>query len=145
MRSGVERDAGVVTVPVAKRVAVTDYLIQGDVHVAGDALKAYLVRPAVRFVDRAGDHTYIESTAPIYDRDHREVIGHIKATETGDRWFSLRDRALTEMLNFTLITSAVAVTATLAFAAWLAWRLSRLRRASVTLEIRIGDGADGDF
>lgn len=91
-----------------------------------------------RFVDRPGDRKYIESEAPIYDRDHREIIGTLRATETGDRWFSLRDRALTQMLNFTLITSAVAVTAMFAFAAWLAVRLSRLRRASESALTRDG-------
>jgi two-component system, OmpR family, sensor histidine kinase ChvG len=91
-----------------------------------------------RFVDRPGDRTYIESEAPIFDRDHRETIGNLRATETGDRWLSLRDRALTQMLNFTLITSAVAVTAMFAFAAWLAVRLSRLRRASESALTREG-------
>jgi len=91
-----------------------------------------------RFVDRPGDRKYIESEAPIYDRDHREIIGTLRATETSDRWFSLRDRALTQMLNFTLITSAVAVTAMFAFAAWLAVRLSRLRRASESALTREG-------
>ena len=70
------------------------------------------------------------SSAPIYDRDHHNVIGSLTATETEERWTRLRDRALTDMLNFTLITSAVAVIAMFAFAAWLAVRLSRLRRAS---------------
>jgi two-component system, OmpR family, sensor histidine kinase ChvG len=91
-----------------------------------------------RFVDRPGDRKYVESEAPIYDRDHREVIGNLHATETSDRWFGLRDRALTQMLNFTLITSAVAVTAMFAFAAWLAVRLSRLRRASESALTREG-------
>jgi len=91
-----------------------------------------------RFVDRPGDRKYIEIEAPIYDRDHRESIGNLRATETSDRWFSLRDRALTQMLNFTLITSAVAVTAMFAFAAWLAVRLSRLRRASESALTREG-------
>ena len=80
----------------------------------------------------------IVSSAPIYDRDHHEVIGNLTATETADRWTRLRDRALTEMLNFTLITSAVAVIAMFAFAAWLALRLSRLRRASESALTREG-------
>lgn len=91
-----------------------------------------------RFVDRPGDRKYIESQAPIYDRDHRSIIGTLRATETSDRWFGLRDRALTQMLNFTLITSAAAVTAMFAFAAWLAVRLSRLRRASESALTREG-------
>jgi len=100
--------------------------------------RGILARFYRRFVDRPGDRTHIESTAPIYDRDHREIIGYLQATETGDRWFLLRDRALTQMLNFTLITSAVAVIAMFAFAAWLALRLSRLRRASESALTREG-------
>ena len=100
--------------------------------------RGILARFYRRFVDRPSDHTYIESAAPIYDRDHREVIGHLQATETSDRWFNLRDRALTQMLNFTLITSAIAVSAMFAFAAWLALRLSRLRRASESALTREG-------
>jgi signal transduction histidine kinase len=100
--------------------------------------RGILARFYRRFVDRPSDRSYIESTAPIYDRNHREIIGYLRATQTGDRWFSLRDHALTQMLNFTLITSAVAVTAMFAFAAWLALRLSRLRRASESALTREG-------
>ncbi len=91
-----------------------------------------------RFVDRPGERKLIEAAAPIYDRDHRNVIGHLHVTETSERWVSLRDRALTQMLNFTLITSAVAVIAMFAFAARLAVRLSRLRRASESALTREG-------
>jgi two-component system, OmpR family, sensor histidine kinase ChvG len=100
--------------------------------------RGILARFYRRFVDRPSDRVYVQSEAPIYDRDHREIIGHLQATESSDRWFSLRDRALTQMLNFTLITSAVAVTAMFAFAAWLALRLSRLRRASESALTREG-------
>ena len=91
-----------------------------------------------RFVDRPGDRHQIVAESPIYDRDHRNVIGNLTATETADRWSRLRDRAMTQMLNFTLITSAVAVIAMFAFAAWLALRLSRLRRASESALTREG-------
>ena len=91
-----------------------------------------------RFVDRPGDRKPIVYEAPIYDRDHHNVIGNLTATETVDRWQTLRDGALTQMLNFTLITSAVAVIAMFAFAAWLAVRLSRLRRASESALTREG-------
>ena len=89
-----------------------------------------------RFVDRPDDRKPIVSEAPIYDRDHHNVIGTLTATETVDQ--RLRDGALTQMLNFTLITSAVAVIAMFAFAAWLAVRLSRLRRASESALTREG-------
>ena len=77
-----------------------------------------------------GERQVIEAHAPIYDRDHRVVIGELDVTQTADRWIRLRDHALTRMLNLTLVTSVVAVTAMFAFAAWLALRLARLRRAS---------------
>ena len=91
-----------------------------------------------RFVDSANERKPLVSSAPIYDRDHHNVIGNLTATETADRWTRLRDRALTEMLNFTLITSAVAIIAMFTFAAWLAVRLSRLRRASESALTREG-------
>jgi two-component system sensor histidine kinase ChvG len=91
-----------------------------------------------RFVDRANERKPLISSAPIYDRDHHNVIGNLTATETTDRWTRLRDRALTEMLNFTLITSAAAIIAMFTFAAWLAVRLSRLRRASESALTREG-------
>ena len=91
-----------------------------------------------RFVDRPGERTPLVSSAPIYDRDHHNVIGNLTATETADRWTRLRDRALTEMLNFTIITSGAAIIAMFAFAAWLAVRLSRLRRASESALTREG-------
>ncbi|MDB6043309.1 MAG: hypothetical protein JWM63_1860 [Gammaproteobacteria bacterium] len=100
--------------------------------------RGVLARFYRRFVDRPGERKLIESAAPIYDREHRDVIGNLQVTQTADRWLGLRDRALTQMLNFTLITSAVAVIAMFAFAARLAVRLSRLRRASESALTREG-------
>ncbi len=91
-----------------------------------------------RFVDRSNERRPMVTSAPIYDRDHHNVIGTLTATETAERWTRLRDRALTEMLNFTLITSGAAITAMFTFAAWLAVRLSRLRRASESALTREG-------
>jgi signal transduction histidine kinase len=89
-----------------------------------------LARLYRRFVDRPGERTLIEASAPILDRDRQGAIGTLAVTRTADHWIRLRDHALTRMLNFALITSAVAVTAMFAFAAWLALRLARLRQAS---------------
>jgi two-component system, OmpR family, sensor histidine kinase ChvG len=96
----------------------------------GTGTSSLLARLYRRFVDRPGEKRYIEAQAPIYDRDHRDVIGGLEVTQTADLWLQLRDRALTHMLNFTLGTSVAAVIPTFAFAAWLALRLARLRRAS---------------
>jgi signal transduction histidine kinase len=91
-----------------------------------------------RFVDRPGTRRVIDSTADIYDREHKQIIGSLQVSQTEDRWLILRDRALTHMLNLTLGFSAVAVIATFIFAAWLAVRLSRLRAASESALTREG-------
>lgn len=97
-----------------------------------------LARLYRRFVDRPGVHQPLESSAPIYDRDHQNIIGALEVTQTADRWIRLRDHALMRMLNFSLITSLVAVIFMFAFAAWLALRLSRLRSASESALTREG-------
>ena len=91
-----------------------------------------------RFVDRPGTRRVIDSAADIYDREHHHIIGSLQVSQTEDRWLVLRDRALTRMLNLTLIISAIAVVATFIFAARLAVRLSRLRAASESALTREG-------
>jgi two-component system sensor histidine kinase ChvG len=83
-----------------------------------------------RFVDRDSEPPFIASTAPIYDAGRHRVIGELEVTQAANRWQGLRDRALTRMLDWTLVTSLIVVIVTFAFAARLALRLSRLRRAS---------------
>lgn len=91
-----------------------------------------------RFVDRPGTRQVIDSRADIYNREHSQVIGSLAVSQTEDRWLGLRDRALTHMLNLTLVISAIAVIATFVFAASLAVRLSRLRAASESALTREG-------
>jgi len=54
----------------------------------------------------------------------RRSSAKLEVTQTANRWIRLRDHALMRMLNFSLSTSAVAVSLMFAFAAWLALRLS---------------------
>jgi two-component system, OmpR family, sensor histidine kinase ChvG len=124
-----------VLTPAGRVLARADALAQSPLLTPEAPLLARLYR---RFVDRPGERQLIESIAPIYDRDHREVIGRLEVTQTADRWIRLRDHALTRMLNFTLVSSAVVVTAMFAFAAWLALRLARLRQASESALTRSG-------
>ncbi len=91
-----------------------------------------------RFVDRADEPQFIASAAPIYAAGHHTVMGRLEVTQAANRWEGLRDRALTRMLDMTLVTSAIAVIVTFAFAAHLALRLSRLRRASESALTREG-------
>jgi two-component system, OmpR family, sensor histidine kinase ChvG len=121
--------------PSGQELGRVDALAQLTVLAPPPPLLARLYR---RFVDRPGTPALIGARAPIYDRERRAPIGELEVTQTADRWLRLRDHALTRMLNFTLATSAVAVIAMFAFAAWLALRLSRLRRASETALTRQG-------
>jgi two-component system, OmpR family, sensor histidine kinase ChvG len=91
-----------------------------------------------RIVDREGEPPYIASAAPIYDAAHHAIVADLQVTQAADRWEGLRDRALTRLLDKTLITSAIAVIVTFVFAAHLAVRLSRLRRASESALTRDG-------
>jgi len=80
----------------------------------------------------------LAAEAPIFDRTHARAIGMVRTSERSDLWISLRDDAVARLMNLTLGVSAFAVLAMGIFAARLAWRLSRLRRASETAL-----GADG--
>ena len=124
-----------VTSPGGQLLARVDALREVAALAPAPPLLARLYR---RFVDRSGVQPPIEARATIYDREHKAAIGTIEVTQTPDRWLHLRDRALTRMLNLTLATSALAVVAMFAFAAWLALRLSRLREASESALTRTG-------
>src|SRR6202035_5521463 len=124
-----------VTAPSGRVLARADALGQVTGLGPGTPILARLYR---RFVDRPGARQLLESSAPIYDRDHTGVIGKLEVTQTANRWIRLRDHALMRMLNFSLSTSVVAVTLMFAFAAWLALRLSRLNECPSYLRTLAG-------
>ena len=70
--------------------------------------------------------------APIKARESGAVLGVLQVAQTSDRWLSLRDRALTRLLNLTLLVTLIAFLVCLAFASWLARRLLGLRDAAAT-------------
>lgn len=78
---------------------------------------------------RSEERLIVTAVAPVLDLD-QQPIGMVQIAQTADRWLLLRDRALTRLLNFTLLVSALAMLAMLGFSLWLAWRLRRLRAAS---------------
>ena len=124
-----------VTTPDGRVLARADALAYAGS--LGSAAPA-LTRLYRRFVDRPGERRLLEAHAPIYDRDHQQLIGQLEVTQAPDLWIRLRDRALTRMLNFTLATSVIAVILMFTFAAWLALRLARLRQASESALTRHG-------
>jgi two-component system sensor histidine kinase ChvG len=116
-----------VSTPAGRVLARADALSPPSVLKPEAPILARLYR---RLIDRPDARAPLESVSPIYDRDHAIQIGELQVIQSADRWIRLRDRALTHMLNFTLATSLIVVTAILVFATWLGLRLSRLRRAS---------------
>ena len=100
--------------------------------------RGILARLYRRLLDQAGTRGLVEADAPITDTDRGAAIGTLRLTQTAARWLPLRDRALTKLLNLTLLTSGAAVVVMFAFAAWLAYRLDRLRRASESALTREG-------
>ncbi len=124
-----------VAAPEGRMLAQVDALAQARVFGPERGILAQFYR---RFVDRPGTRRVIDATADIYDREHEQVIGSLQVAQTEDRWLVLRDRALTRMLNLTLLISAAAVIATFLIAARLAVRLSRLRTASESALTREG-------
>lgn len=124
-----------VTTPAGSTLAQSDELAVPGVLAPEPGILTQIYR---RFVDRQGEPPYISSAALIYGAARHRVIGKLEVTQAADRWEGLRDRALTRLLDKTLVTSALAFIVTFAFAAHLAVRLSRLRRASETALTREG-------
>jgi hypothetical protein len=56
------------------------------------------------------------------------VLGVIQLAQTADRWLTLRDQALTRLLNLTLFVTLFAVGAAFWFAGRMTLRISRLRQ-----------------
>jgi dedicated sortase system histidine kinase len=96
--------------------------VQARAAAAGQASSALLA-------SRGEERLIVTAIAPVFDRDQR-ILGMVQVAQTADRWLVLRDRALTRLLNLTLLVSALAMAAMLLFGLWLAARLRRLRSAS---------------
>ncbi|HEV2700831.1 MAG TPA: ATP-binding protein [Steroidobacteraceae bacterium] len=104
----------------------------------GGAERGLLPQLYRRMLERPADRKVVEAQAPIAGFDRRQTLGTVQIVETAERSLTLRDKALTQLLDFTLVTSAGVVVLMFTFAAWLAWRLARLRQASETALTREG-------
>ena len=80
----------------------------------------------------------VAAAAPIRAGAKGPVIGVLQVVQSVDRWLVLRDRALTRLLNLTIVVTVLAMLAIFGFTAWLSWRLSRLQRASESALSREG-------
>ncbi len=72
----------------------------------------------------------VAAAAPIRESATGPVLGVLQVAQTADRWLLLRDRALTRLLNLTLLATLLVVGLIAVFGTRLAIRLERLRRAS---------------
>jgi two-component system, OmpR family, sensor histidine kinase ChvG len=82
------------------------------------------------FAGRYENSVIVAAAAPILSADGKQVIGVIQLAQTADRWLTLRDRALTRLLNLTLIVTLFAVGAAFWFAGRMTLRITRLGTAS---------------
>jgi two-component system, OmpR family, sensor histidine kinase ChvG len=90
------------------------------------------------FAGRYENSVIVAAAAPIFSADGRQVIGVIQLAQTADRWLTLRDRALTRLLNLTLFVTLFAVVAAFWFAGRMTLRISRLGNAAETALSREG-------
>ena len=90
------------------------------------------------FAGRYENSVIVAAAAPIFANDGRQVIGVIQLAQTADRWLTLRDRALTRLLNLTLFVTLFAVVAAFWFAGRMTLRISRLGHAAETALSREG-------
>jgi two-component system sensor histidine kinase ChvG len=84
------------------------------------------------FAGRYENSVIVAAAAPIFSSDGKRVIGVIQLAQTADRWLTLRDRALTRLLNLTLFVTLFAVVAAFWFAGRMTLRISRLGAAAET-------------
>jgi signal transduction histidine kinase len=84
------------------------------------------------FAGRYENSVIVAAAAPIFAADGKQVIGVIQLAQTADRWLTLRDRALTRLLNLTLFVTLFAVGASFWFAGRMTLRISRLGAAAET-------------
>jgi hypothetical protein len=79
---------------------------------SADALTARAARGAPEtalFSGRYKESVIVAAAAPIYSADGKHIIGVIQLAQTADRWLTLRDQALTRLLNLTLFVTLFAV------------------------------------
>src|SRR5689334_7228502 len=91
------------------------------------------------FAGRYQNSVIVAAAAPIFTADGKRVIGVIQLAQTADRWLTLRDQALTRLLNLTLIVTLFAVVAAFWFAGRMTLRISRLGAAAETALGREGN------
>jgi two-component system sensor histidine kinase ChvG len=121
--------------------AIPRSVSQADRARAAEALTGRAARGApatALFGGRYENSVIVAAAAPIRSTDGKNIIGVIQLAQTADRWLTLRDRALTRLLNLTLFVTLFAVGAAFWFAGRMTLRISRLGAASETALSREG-------
>ncbi|MEP6883506.1 MAG: ATP-binding protein [Gammaproteobacteria bacterium] len=104
----------------------------------GDSVKAALAgQPHAQWVrGAAGRDPLLTASAPIVIEG--QVRGAVYLEQAADQLLGLRDRAVTQLFNLTLLATAAAVAVMFGFATWISIRIGRLRDAADSAV-----GADG--
>jgi dedicated sortase system histidine kinase len=121
--------------------AIPRSVSQSDRERAGQELIERAARGApatALFTGRYENSVIVAAAAPIFTADGKRVVGVIQLAQTADRWLTLRDQALTRLLNLTLFVTLFAVGAAFWFAGRMTLRISRLGAASETALSREG-------
>ena len=124
--------------------AVPRGVSQAERETAAQALTARAARgkpDTALFAGRYENSVIVAAAAPIFSADGNQVLGVIQLAQTADRWLTLRDRALTRLLNLTLFATLFAVGAAFWFAGRMTLRISRLGAAAETALSREGSVA----
>ncbi|HET7811658.1 MAG TPA: ATP-binding protein [Steroidobacteraceae bacterium] len=124
--------------------AVPRGVSQAERESAAQALTARAARgkpDTALFAGRYENSVIVAAAAPIFSADGKQVLGVIQLAQTADRWLTLRDRALTRLLNLTLFATLFAVGAAFWFAGRMTLRISRLGAAAETALSREGSVA----
>ena len=128
-----------------RRILGHSTLAQRPVEVERGRLDAQLVREVAAgqgstalFGAPDQQRLVVAAAAPVLEAGSERVIALLQVTQTADRWLLLRDRALTRLLNLTLLAVAIVIGAILLVGARLALRLERMRRASDAVMTRDG-------
>ena len=86
-------------------------------------------RPSAQWVlDSVSTDPLLTAAAPIVVDGRTQGVVYLE--QAADQLLALRDQALSQLFNFTLLTTGVAVAVMLLFATWLSVRLGRLRNAA---------------
>jgi signal transduction histidine kinase len=137
-----EEDPHAADVPLYRRWVAGDASNLPPQSSAADHLEGWCItealagRPAAQWLRAADQVSLLSAAAPI--RVGSRTRGAVVLEQGGDQLLDMRDRALTHLLDSTLLGSALAVAIAFGIATWISVRIGRLRLAADTAVMNDG-------